>query len=257
MSDTIDALSSLADSVSSQSNSFQTQSLGFSTKYNPSAVEAQLEKEKLARNMAATTANQAENAERDRIIELVANVAVPVASFVIPGPQEVAAGVAINKVLGAMATASPAVIAALMKSPAIIKLLADSKTYYANLKNALGGKLQACFASGTKEGLENAAKEGGGFIQQISDKLKDFFKMAGKKGGSGAIDTFDKNYLKKLGINAEDFKESIVGTAGARYNVGINKSTGEIFLTPVKKGGESIPTGYNNLDDLKKLFPYE
>jgi hypothetical protein len=60
--------------------------------------------------------------------------------------------------------------------------------------------------------------------------------------------------LKELAINAEDFKKSIVGNGGNRFNIAVGDN-GEVFLTPVKKtAGPPIPT-HTLLDDLPTLFP--
>ncbi len=44
--------------------------------------------------------------------------------------------------------------------------------------------------------------------------------------------------------DAHEFKKEFVGKKGSNYNMKIDKKTGEIFLEPIKKGGEIIGTGY-------------
>ena len=60
--------------------------------------------------------------------------------------------------------------------------------------------------------------------------------------------------LKDLGIDAEEFKKSIVGNGGSRFNMSIGDN-GDVFLIPVQKGAAPpIPTGAT-LDELPSLYP--
>ena len=72
----------------------------------------------------------------------------------------------------------------------------------------------------------------------------------------GDIKTSDDKQLKKDGIDAEKFKEDVIGKRrGGEFNVAVDKSTGEVYLTPVRRGaGEPIRTGYQYFE-LSNLFP--
>jgi RHS repeat-associated protein len=63
--------------------------------------------------------------------------------------------------------------------------------------------------------------------------------------------------LKKDGIDAEAFKKDMVGDNGGKFNIAVDKTTGEVYLTPVRRGtGEPIRTGYQ-YSELSELYPTE
>ncbi len=58
-----------------------------------------------------------------------------------------------------------------------------------------------------------------------------------------------------MGIDAHAFKASLVGELGDQYDISKTKD-GSIFLTPVRRGNETIPTNYY-IGDLPGAFPLE
>jgi len=105
-------------------------------------------------------------------------------------------------------------------------------------------------AGPTGEGIILAAG-----VQAGKAKLK---KAAIKKavGGkaAGGVKNLSTKQLKKAGVDAEAAKKALVGKRDAgKFNLGIDSKSGEVILTPVKKGsGPNVPTGLT-LDGLKGL----
>ena len=93
---------------------------------------------------------------------------------------------------------------------------------------------------------------GAGLAKQGSKLIK---KGVGRT--AGGINNLKTKQLKKQGINAEAAKEGLVAEKAGRFNIGVDKNTGEVVLTPVKKGSSpNIPTG-QTLEDLRNLFPLD
>jgi RHS repeat-associated protein len=70
----------------------------------------------------------------------------------------------------------------------------------------------------------------------------------------GNIKKLTPQQLKRLGIDAEQFKADFVGpNQAARYNISVDHA-GNIYLTPVKPGGGAILDTGLNIDDLGSIF---
>ncbi len=73
-------------------------------------------------------------------------------------------------------------------------------------------------------------------------------------GSRGNIKAATDQQLKRLGIDAEKFKEDVVGEHGARFNIATDEK-GNVYLVSVKKGdGIAIETGMT-LDQIRQAFP--
>jgi len=64
-------------------------------------------------------------------------------------------------------------------------------------------------------------------------------KPIGVANTMGNIQKLTPHQLKNAGINEHLFKAGEVGNQGGKFNISINTTTGELVLTPVRKG--SIP----------------
>ena len=63
-------------------------------------------------------------------------------------------------------------------------------------------------------------------------------------GGSLNINLVSDGYLKKMGVNAHSLKEQFVGKKNiARYDLYVDKDTGELCIYLKGGKGEGIPTG--------------
>ncbi len=73
-------------------------------------------------------------------------------------------------------------------------------------------------------------------------------------GGAGNIKTVEDKQLKKLGIDAEKFKDDIVPRQGVKFNIAVDKK-GNVFLVRVQKGqGVALETGLT-LKQIQRLYP--
>ncbi len=85
---------------------------------------------------------------------------------------------------------------------------------------------------------------------KAANKASDAGKVANKAGDLSKV---KDGKLKADGIDAHAVKKEAVGsTEGGKFNISVDKKTGDAYLTPVKKGA-SDPVPLNvKYDDLKK-----
>ena len=104
--------------------------------------------------------------------------------------------------------------------------------------------------------LAEKVQQAGQAISDTAEKAGNWIKEKWNNATNG--DPNKKPSLKKVNNNtandlakkngfkdAHDFKESFVGKSNiSKFNMKIDKNTGEIFLESVQKGGKVIATGY-------------
>jgi hypothetical protein len=72
------------------------------------------------------------------------------------------------------------------------------------------------------------------------------------KGGLNAV---KEKKLEKDGVDAHAMKKDFVGSRGGQYNISVDSSTGEVYLTPVRRGAaEPVNTGLK-YSDLAEIYP--
>ena len=133
-------------------------------------------------------------------------------------------------------------------TPSLVLVGADGGNYIYEGAREVGAILTGEQALTLVGGLSEI---GAGMMQFASNR-----KSSG--GGSGSSSGHGGRSLKKIGGNkraneiaqsfgfegAEDFKYSFVGNQGARYNMMIDTTTGEVFLVSIRDSGNILPTGY-------------
>jgi RHS repeat-associated protein len=71
----------------------------------------------------------------------------------------------------------------------------------------------------------------------------------------GDLKAVKEKKLEKDGIDAHAVKKDVVGSRGGQYNISVDSSTSEVYLTPVRRGAaEPVNTGLKYVD-LAKTYP--
>jgi hypothetical protein len=93
-----------------------------------------------------------------------------------------------------------------------------------------------------------------------ADRLEDAVQRAqrsdtGGAASAGSVRNLTDRALRDAGVDAEAAKGALLGEDGGRFKIGVNTSSGEVVLTPVRRGsGPNVPTG-QTLEDLARDFP--
>ncbi len=109
---------------------------------------------------------------------------------------------------------------------------------------ALAGRGNVAAGSGYIAASYTAAAFAEALWIDAGKKLQQAFESSGKSDGQSKpnIEQAKDNYLKQKGIDAEELKEEFVGRNGGKYDLFVNKDTGELLI--YRKGGigQGIPT---------------
>jgi RHS repeat-associated protein len=137
----------------------------------------------------------------------------------------------------------------------------DTHNLFGNPAAVLGGAIIACLGyapcSTTLLLTLLLALEQAGVLENPAELIYDKYQQEQLEQSisrAGGVDNLTLRQLEQAGIDAERAKVDLVGKeAAGKFNIGVDKVTGEVILTPVIRGsGPNVPTGVT-LDDLRRL----